>query len=37
MQAEREARELGYDGDAAVLHVRWDKEFLSALLLILDS
>jgi hypothetical protein len=34
MQAEREARKLGYDGDAAVLHVCWDKEFLIALLLI---
>ena len=30
MQAKCEARELGYDSDAAVLHVRRDKEVLRA-------
>jgi len=37
VQAECEARELGYNGGAAVLHVRWDKELLRAHLLIWGS
>ncbi len=30
VETKGEARELGYDGGAAVLHVCWDKEFLRA-------